>query len=333
MSMPLDVIINEDCLEGMAKIPDGSVDLIVMDPPYFRVMTEDYLGNKYDWDDQWKDREDYLTWMGGGVFSECERILKDKGSLFCFADDMMSPYVHVEADKHFKPLNEIIWVKPNGRTNLGWATYRKFSPVTERIIFCEKKNSVGMPATGLEQIHCDPDCFKTIRGYLVEERDRLMADKGLDMTQFRRFFTELTGTARMEYHYFGDYQWLLPTEDLYHLMQTTGYWRREYEDLRRPFNQGKNYTDVWTYCITSTYEDCTHPTQKPLDMIERMVRTCTNPNDVVLDPFMGSGTTACACVRTGRHYIGFETDRGYYEGALKRIAETKPAISKTIFDY
>jgi len=261
-----DTIYNEDCLTGMGRIPDGSVDLVVMDPPYYRVMTEDYAGNKYDWDKQWETRDEYTEWLGK-VFTQCERVLKPNGSLFCFADDMVCPWVHVEADKHFRVLNSIVWVKPNNMTNLGWREMRKFTPITERIIFCEKKDAAGMPATGLEKIHSDPDCFRSIRDYLVSERDRLMADKGLDMTAFRKFFAELTGTMRMEYHYFGDYQWCLPTEEIYGIMRSTGYWRREYEELRRPFDQRVNHTDVWTYNITSTYEDCVHPTQKPMDMI------------------------------------------------------------------
>lgn len=65
-----------------------------------------------------------------------------------------------------------------------------------------------------------------------------------------------------------------------------------------------------------------HPTQKTVEIITKMVEDSTEPGGVVLDTFMGSGTTAVACLRTGRNYIGFELDEGYHALAQKRIAET-----------
>ena len=62
-----------------------------------------------------------------------------------------------------------------------------------------------------------------------------------------------------------------------------------------------------------------HPTQKPVEVCEYMINTYTNPGEVVLDNCMGSGTTAVACMNTGRHYIGFEKDTGYYNAAVNRI--------------
>lgn len=64
-----------------------------------------------------------------------------------------------------------------------------------------------------------------------------------------------------------------------------------------------------------------HPTQKPAALVGYLIQTYTNPGAVVLDPFMGSGTTAAAAKACGRHYIGFELDRQYYDAAIKRIAE------------
>lgn len=65
-----------------------------------------------------------------------------------------------------------------------------------------------------------------------------------------------------------------------------------------------------------------HPTQKPVALCEYLIKTYTNPGDVVLDNCMGSGTTAVACIRTGRNYIGFELDEGYHAVAQQRIADT-----------
>lgn len=63
-----------------------------------------------------------------------------------------------------------------------------------------------------------------------------------------------------------------------------------------------------------------HPTQKPVKLLEYLIKTYTNTGDVVLDNCMGSGSTGVACVNTGRRFIGMELDDGYYEIARKRIA-------------
>lgn len=63
-----------------------------------------------------------------------------------------------------------------------------------------------------------------------------------------------------------------------------------------------------------------HPTQKPIDLIRYLVRTYSNEGDTILDNCMGSGTTAIACIREHRHFIGFELNEDYYEKACKRIA-------------
>lgn len=64
-----------------------------------------------------------------------------------------------------------------------------------------------------------------------------------------------------------------------------------------------------------------HPTQKPVALLEYLIRTYTDEKDIVLDNCIGSGTTAVAAIRTGRHYIGFETEKSYYEIAQKRVNE------------
>jgi DNA modification methylase len=69
-----------------------------------------------------------------------------------------------------------------------------------------------------------------------------------------------------------------------------------------------------------------HPTQKPVELIEYLIKTYSDPGDVVLDTFMGSGTTAVACLRTGRNYIGFELSAEYCKIAEQRIADTVDAL-------
>ena len=66
-----------------------------------------------------------------------------------------------------------------------------------------------------------------------------------------------------------------------------------------------------------------HPTQKPVELIAKMILDYTKSGDTILDPFMGSGTTGVACVQTGRNFIGIEIEPKYYEIAEKRIAEAQ----------
>ena len=64
-----------------------------------------------------------------------------------------------------------------------------------------------------------------------------------------------------------------------------------------------------------------HTTQKPIELIRDLILIHSNPDDIVLDPFMGSGTTAIAAIETGRKFVGFEIDKNYYSAACRRITE------------
>ena len=71
-----------------------------------------------------------------------------------------------------------------------------------------------------------------------------------------------------------------------------------------------------------------HPTQKPVRLIERLIFLVSKEGDTVLDPFSGSGSTAIACLNTGRNFIGFEIDKEYYyDSAMKRIQEHQPKLA------
>lgn len=74
-----------------------------------------------------------------------------------------------------------------------------------------------------------------------------------------------------------------------------------------------------------------HPTQKPLLLMEELVRVSSDEEDIVLDPCMGSGTTGVACVNTGRRFIGIEKDETYFKVAEKRIAEASRTEQVRLF--
>ena len=73
-----------------------------------------------------------------------------------------------------------------------------------------------------------------------------------------------------------------------------------------------------------------HPTEKPLALIEKYIRVCTNEGDTILDPFMGSGTTGVACARLNRNFIGIEINPSYFEIAQRRIAEAQAQMTLAI---
>lgn len=70
-----------------------------------------------------------------------------------------------------------------------------------------------------------------------------------------------------------------------------------------------------------------HPTIKPLNIVETLVFNSSKEGDLVLDPFIGSATTAVACIKERRHFIGFEIDKGYYDIASRRIKTEQAQLS------
>lgn len=92
---------------------------------------------------------------------------------------------------------------------------------------------------------------------------------------------------------------------------------------------GKNPTDVWQIPkVTSgqnraSKERTKHPAQTPLAVMERVIKACSDKGDIVLDPFMGSGTTAEAAIKNGRVVVGFEIDKGYCEIIASRVSKCK----------
>lgn len=91
------------------------------------------------------------------------------------------------------------------------------------------------------------------------------------------------------------------------------------------------YTNYPKNIIEIKSERGLHPTQKPVALFEYLIKTYTNPGELVLDSCMGSGTTAIACLNTGRSFIGYELDEKYYHTACKRIAEAKQNGNEGIF--
>lgn len=122
----------------------------------------------------------------------------------------------------------------------------------------------------------------------------------------------------------------------YHAQKTTGHERKVSTAQHK--RNSKVTTDYGTHKLSSydsterfplsvvrfpkdTQKSSMHPTQKPVALLEYLIRTYTDENDVVLDNCMGSGSTGVACINTNRRFIGIELDSNYYEIAQKRISD------------
>lgn len=110
--------------------------------------------------------------------------------------------------------------------------------------------------------------------------------------------------------------------------------RRRATDRESIYKQGslmKEYTPQYKNYPKNVLQFNTerglHPTQKPVPLLEYLVKTYTNEGDIVLDNCMGSGSTGVACVRTGRRFIGIERDEHYYEVARRRIEHELGEVS------
>jgi len=341
-NLPINQVIHGDCLDVMKDFPDESIDCVVTDPPYFKVKAE-------AWDRQWDKPKQFLAWFDTCV-EQWVRILKPNGSLYCFASPQMSARIEVLIAEHLNVLNHLVWKKPLGRwTKTRKENLRRFFPASERIIFAEHYGADSMvkgePGYQTKCNELRQFVFEPLRAYLDGERNRA----GFTTRRVAEAFQKKTGSKTitgMARHWFSRVQWGLPTEENYQwlrelfpatclrreyedlrreyedLRREYEDLRREYEDLRRPFSVTSQvpYTDVWTFEPVQSYKG-KHPCEKPQKMLQHIIRTSTNGDDLILDPFAGSGSTCVAAKQLGRRYIGIELDEKYVKIARERLKQ------------
>ena len=237
--MELNRIYNEDCLVGMRRIPDASIDLILCDLPYGITWAK--------WD---------ITLPLTELWGAYKRIIKPKGAIVLTATAAFAAELITSNRDMFK--YDLVWHKNRltGHLNANRQPMRSH----ELILLFSPGTPVYNPqkTTGHKRVVTKPKKAEAKNLYALNARG-----DSYDSTE--RF----------------------PTSVL-----TFG------SDVQR-----ENY----------------HPTQKPLALFEYLIRTYSNEGDTVLDNCMGSGTTAVACMRTRRNFIGFETDRKFYDIANDRI--------------
>lgn len=318
-----------DCFEILPVIPSGSVDLILTDPPYnVGVKT---LKNGKATVNEWDKIENYIEWSIKWL-NECARILKPTGVLYFFHNDMDQIAELLYEIKRKTPLVFVsfcIWNKGDAFRARTWKDrkdggLRSWFPVCEYCLhfFNTNPGEAMWGKTGLDRILSNPACFASLKKWYAEEKERL----GLTNRDIARHYTEVTGKPPyMLRHYFQDSQFEIPTREVYDGVYKTLGFRKEYEELRKEYEELRNFhkvdyhhSNVWNVRpIPSTNR--LHTCQKPVKLLERLIRVSCPEGGTVLDPFMGSGSTGVACINTGRKFIGIEKDVHFFEVADKRI--------------
>ena len=322
-----------DALAILPTLPDNSVDLILTDPPYYKVKGD-------AWDRQWATATEYLAWLDK-VLAEFARVLRPNGSLYLFASPQMAARVECLVGTRFAVLNRITWRKEAGfhRTTQKEAL-RSFFPASETIIFAEHLGAdniaKGEAGYGAKCDELRGFIFEPLRKYLDDERERAGFSVRAVAEAFRLKSGSRTVTG-MAGHWFGQVQWALPTEENYlwlrnlfgpeYLTRSHLDLRLQYESLRRPFQVTADvpYTDVWDFPTVSHYRG-KHPCEKPQDLLRHIITASSKPDAVVLDAFMGSGSTGKAALALGRSFIGIELDSAWVAKVETDLAP-RPAVS------
>lgn len=300
-----------DCLIESDKIENGSVDLILTDLPYgtMKGINEEFVGygRKNHDGHSWDNVINTLK-----IMNIANRILRKNGKMVLFAQDPFTTELKTNAIPNIPYNYSMIWEKDNFAN----ALLCKKAPVNyfEDILVFSKTHDT-------EAIHELRSYFKIVMDYI-----------GLNLKQIN---TKL-GHRRAEHTFYIDStQYGLCTEKTYlELIEIFGIDKmqgfKEFPELKEIDNQFKNkFASTFNLWEGKKYKsnilkykkDYTghHPTQKPILLLEDLIKTFSNENDLVVDLTMGSGSTGVACKNTKRDFIGIEMDDNYFKIATDRI--------------
>lgn len=291
--MKTNICILGDCIEAMKRIPDNSIDLVIADPPYWKV-----IGQK--WDYQWRTETDYVEWALSWI-KEVSRILRFGGTFYCFGYFRTLALIIPYLDNMGLELRQQIVIDKGMRSVSGRATrkYKIFPNTTESILLIIKDNK------------------KFIKDFLKGHQKRL----NLTAKQINEYLGVKSNGGGMWSIYTGNNVCeQFPTEELWDKLSELLQFECPYKSVSQAFNPQMGITDVWRD-IDFYSEKRYHPTQKPIKLITRLINASSNKNDIVLDPFAGCGSTPLSCISTERRYIGIEICEEYYQKMLQRIKE------------
>ena len=292
-----------DCLIESNKIESGSVDLILTDLPYGVVKMKESAGN-------YKVLNTAETWDKAiepkSIYEIANRILRKNGKMILFSQEPYTSRMITEAIPNVPFSYRAVWEKNDFANGLG--VNKAMVSFYEDILIFSKTHD-------LERSHPLIDYFMSE----LEKTEMNQSD-----------INRLLGN-KMGGHYFTNgVQFCIPTETNYSKLQETGYFQKPYNEIKEIDEQFKNeFASTFNLWEGNKYKSNIlkykkdynghHPTQKPILLLEDLIKTFSNEGNLVVDLTMGSGSTGVACKNTNRSFIGIEKDEGYFKIAEQRI--------------
>ncbi len=334
-----DVIYNSDCLNILKNLPEKSIDAVITDPPYG--LSDHNHSKIVDILKEWLNGNDSVVpdckgFMGKdwdafvpppAVWKECLRTLKPGGHMLVFAGtrsvDLMGISLRLAG---FEIRDEIIWCYGSG--------FPKSLNVANTIAKREGAKRVGAGSKGntfpLNSEYREYLLTKTAKEWegwgtalkpahepIILARKPL--ENGLNVAE--NCMKWGSGSAS---RFFYKAEWT--DEDIKALIYCAKANRRErdigLENLENKRGGTYQFRQDGSLDGQIPLKRNNHPTVKPIKLIEYLIKLTTRENQVVLDPFLGSGTTAVACKRINRRFIGIEINEEYYNIAINRICLT-----------
>lgn len=290
---------NEDILTFLSKIKNTSIDTFILDPPYMNVVKE-------KWDNQWKNIDEYCIWCEQWI-KEISRISKKSGTLWLFGFPYQLSYLLPIVEKYGFSFRQqiVIWKGMKSAAGRTSSKLKMYPTTTESIFFFNY------------------DSCNIIKNILNKEKEK----SGLSCKEINTYLGKATNGGGTWSGIAGLKQQTLvqPTkEDWTKLNTLFNNNLPKYEDYVFNFNLLSGLTDVWDDIdFYKEIKHKIHPTQKPYSLIDRILKTACNQNSVILDPFMGSGTTAIVCDDMKLQWMGCDFDKEMYEKTLKRIKDNR----------
>jgi site-specific DNA-methyltransferase (adenine-specific) len=303
-----------DCLIESDRIESGSVDLILTDLPYGTVKGLGGDIKKYerlsnsDWDNVIDTNK---------IMQIANRILRKNGKMILTANQPFTTELIGKAIPNVPHCYNMYWDKMHF-ANCLVANKAPVSYIEDILVFSKT-----------HQLKVD----NHLRDYMREERQKVKEAGYKDRDLRIMCGLSLKGGGMLG-HYWGREQWTMPTEKHYTTLQETGFFKKPYSELKKDYEDyKKSFESTFNLWEGNKYKsnilkykkdyDGHHPTQKPVLLLEDLIKTFSNENDLVVDLTMGSGSTGVACKNTNRNFIGIEQDENYFNIAQKRIKETE----------
>ena len=304
-----------DCLERMKEIPDGSVDMVLTDPPYGTIKGADLGKHNTSWDSVIDSDK---------MWFEINRVLRVNGCCVLFAQEPFTSELIRNGHSNVPFSYRMMWLKDQPAFSMYIGCKKRPMGYFEDVCVFFKKHTKH----DFEGTHPLRPYFADVLEFIGKPKSELMQTVGqridhctrVNSTQFG-LCTEATYNELIGRYSISKMQGFRQYKDLEEVnaVYRADLIERMTNQAPRVFNlpDGKKHkSNILEY--KKDYNGY-HPTQKPVALLEDLIKTYTNEGDTVLDFTMGSGSTGVACMNTDRRFIGIELDPDYFEIAKQRI--------------